>query len=43
VFDDVVSIPAWIFTSNWELPAKVASDDLRGALSVYYLTSTRLR
>ncbi|GJZ26885.1 RNA-directed DNA polymerase, eukaryota, reverse transcriptase zinc-binding domain protein [Tanacetum coccineum] len=23
VFDGVVSIPAWIFISNWELPAKV--------------------
>ncbi|GJU43593.1 reverse transcriptase domain-containing protein [Tanacetum coccineum] len=27
VFDGVVSIPAWIFISNWELPAKVSRHD----------------
>nr|GEZ68360.1 hypothetical protein [Tanacetum cinerariifolium] len=31
VFDGVVSIPAWIFISNWELPAKIGikSQDYR--------------
>nr|GEX38634.1 hypothetical protein [Tanacetum cinerariifolium] len=28
VFDGVVSIPAWIFISNWELPAKMSRDVL---------------
>nr|GFA25697.1 retrotransposon protein, putative, Ty3-gypsy subclass [Tanacetum cinerariifolium] len=45
VFDGVVSIPAWIFISNWELPAKI--DLIPGAAPVartpYHLAPSEMK